>query len=187
MILFIIRHMSQPDICTAGSLPLVQQSKPAGEKRRICATPMSVAPSAFQQRSAPAISAEAQSDVQQPSQPPAPRAEIAAPADAPAMQEPDEAQKSPDVAQKSSDVQPNAAAVPDLAPQEPQSSARQREVSSDGGPACFVSGAHMSEARLPEGRPQANTAEDASAVQESGEELSHLLSAHGLLLHLQSM
>ena len=38
----------------------------------------------------------------------------------------------------------------------------------------------MSEARLPEGRPQANTAEDASAVQESGEELSHLLSAHGL-------
>ena len=163
------------DLSTAGSLPLVQQSKPAGEKRRICATPMSVAPTPFQQRGVPAVGAEAQSGVEEPSQPPAPQAATAAPADAPAVQEPEEAPRSRDMLS-----QPSTAAVPDVASQEPQSSL-QRDVTGGGGPACSVSAAQVSGgSRLPEGRPQANTAEDVSAVQDSGEQSCYLLSAGSL-------
>ncbi len=164
------------DVSTAGSLPLVQQSKPAGEKRRICATPVAGAPPSLQQRSAPAAGAEAQSATEQPNQPPAPG--TAAPADAPAVQEPDEAQKSHDRL-----AQPSTVAMSDLATQEPQRSAQQREVTVGGGPACSTSAAQGSGgSQFTEGRPQANTAEAVSAVQDSGER--YLLVIMTLFLHL---
>lgn len=160
-------------------MPPVLQSKPSGEKRRICATPVSVAPTPSlpqQQRSTTAVSAGGSIDLDQAIQPPAPQ--DAKPAGVPDAQEPGEAQKPRDML-----AQHSSAAVSPGASQEPQGSNQQREANKEvGNPACSESaGDGLGGSHFSKGQSQAEPAEDVSAVQDSGEHLVKFPNAHGLL------
>ena len=156
----------------------MQQSKPSGEKRRICATPVSIGPTPAppqQQRSRSVASAGASIGLDQPSQPLATQAPM--PAGVPAAHTPDEAQKPHDML-----AQHSSAAASPGASQEPQGSIRQREAGGVGGLACSVSADGASGgSHLPREQSHAEPAEGASAVQDSGAHLSCIPNAPGLL------
>ena len=127
----------------AGSLPPVPHSKPAGEKRRICATPVSSTPMPPQQCSIPAViaSTEARTGTEQPSQPPAPQMTTAPSAEAPAMQHPDKAAKSSEEVQSSTGRKLDDAKMGGT-----QDSAQQGGLTEDSRPACTQSAVKSSEA-----------------------------------------
>ncbi len=128
----------------AGSLPPVPHSKPAGEKRRICATPVSSTPMPPQQRSVPAVGAgtEARTGTEQPSQPLAPQMTTATSAEeAPAMHHPNKAGK------LSKEVHLCAGRKPDDAMMEGMhDSAQKGGLTEDSRPACTQSAVKGSEA-----------------------------------------
>ena len=127
----------------AGSLPPVPHSKPAGEKRRICATPVSSTPMPPQQRSVPAVGAStgARTGTEQPSQLPAPQMTTAPSSEAPVMQHPNQAGKSSEEVQLSTGRKLDDAKTGGM-----QDSAQQGGLTEDSRPACMQSAVKSSEA-----------------------------------------
>ena len=158
------------DVHAAGLPPSVLQRKPSGERRRICATPVSAAAAAPQQDSAPGDSPGAKVDTKQTSQPTTPQAATAAPADAPAMQKPDVAHMAHDTP-----GQPSTLAGLGVAAKEPPGSAQKSEVTIDDGLACSMDAVKsMGGLRFPMGQSPAQAAQDVSGAPGSGKRLTRL-------------